>query len=110
MPVHVDDGVPLWTVQPAAPGDGPAILQLLSVSQLPLEGLLEHLKTALVARRDGSIVGCVALEIYADGALLRSLAVDPAAQARGLGTRLTNAALQLAGRLGVTAVYLLTTT
>lgn len=37
--------------------------------------------TAFVARDGAALVGCSALETYADGALLRSLAVAPAARA-----------------------------
>jgi amino-acid N-acetyltransferase len=90
--------------------DGPRILQLLSKSGLPVDGLLDHLNTALVARDGGRIVGCAALEVYADGALLRSVAVDAAAVGLGIGTQLTTAALNLATRLSMPAVYLMTTT
>jgi amino-acid N-acetyltransferase len=76
--------------------DGPMILQLLSKSGLPVDGLLDHLNTALVARDGGRIVGCAALEVYADGALLRSVAVDAAAVGLGIGTQLTTSALNLA--------------
>jgi amino-acid N-acetyltransferase len=69
-----------------------------------------HVGTALVARLDGEVVGSAALEHYRDAALLRSVAVAPSIQGRGLGCRLTEAALQLARDLGVTRVYLLTET
>jgi amino-acid N-acetyltransferase len=83
---------------------------LLRLIGLPVDGLLDHLGTAIVARRSGRIVGSAALEIYADGALLRSVAVAPDLQGGGVGARLTRAALQLARERGVEAVYLLTTT
>jgi len=97
-------------IERAKDDDGPAILQLLLQSGLPVEGLLDHLNAAFVARDEGRIVGCAALEVYADGALLRSVAVDATAQGRGLGTELTISALDLARSLSVPAVYLLTTT
>jgi arsenate reductase len=50
------------------------------------------------------------LELYADGALLRSVAVDPARQGRRLGHQLTEAALRLAQSHGADRVFLLTTT
>ena len=60
--------------------------------------------------RDGTaIVGCSALETYADGALLRSVVVAPAARGRALGQRLTEAAVTFAQSVGMPAVYLLTT-
>ena len=94
----------------ASEADGPSMLQLLGDSGLPIDGLLDHLSTALVARDGAAIVGCAALEIYADGALLRSVAVAPAARRHRVGEQLTQSALTLARSLGTPAVYLLTTT
>lgn len=98
------------TIERARIDDGPAILELLSKNALPIDGLLDHLNTAIVARADGHVVGCAALELYPDGALLRSVAVDPAAKGQGVGTELTRVALDLARSLAMPAVYLLTTT
>jgi amino-acid N-acetyltransferase len=98
------------TIERAKNEDGPAILALLANSALPIDGLLDHLTTAIVARADGQVVGCAALEVYLDGALLRSVAVDAAAKRQGVGTQLTQAALDLAHTLGMPAVYLLTMT
>ena len=89
--------------------DGPSIVQLLRDAELPVDGLLDHLETAFVARIDGRIVGCAALETYEDGALLRSVAVAPAVQGQAIGRRLIDAAVGLAESLGAPAVYLLTT-
>jgi amino-acid N-acetyltransferase len=94
----------------ASEADGPSILQLLRDSGLPIDGLVDHLHTALVARDGAAIVGCAALELYADGALLRSVAVSPAARGRGVGRQLTEAAVALARSFRAPAVYLLTTT
>ena len=63
-----------------------------------------------LARQEGRVVGCAALEVYADGALLRSVAIALALQHHGVGQSLTAAALQLAEDLRLPAVYLLTTT
>jgi amino-acid N-acetyltransferase len=97
-------------IERATDDDGPAILQLLSTSGLPVDGLLDHLDTAFVARVDDCVVGCAALEVYRDGALLRSVAVDAQLRGRGLGRDLTQSALALAHSLRLPAVYLLTTT
>lgn len=94
----------------ASEADRSSILHLLRDSGLPIDGLVDHLNTALVARDGAAIVGCAALEIYADGALLRSVAVAPAARGHGVGERLTEAAVSLARSLRTPAVYLLTTT
>ena len=98
------------SIEPARDADGPAILRLLSVAGLPIDGLLDHLDTAVVARAGGRVVGCAALEVYADGALLRSVVVDSDAKGHGIGTQVTTAALNLANVLAAPAVYLLTTT
>jgi N-acetylglutamate synthase-like GNAT family acetyltransferase len=49
-----------------------------------------------VARADGRIVGSAALEVYRDGALMRSVAIAPKLQGLGLGRRLTEAIVDLA--------------
>jgi amino-acid N-acetyltransferase len=97
-------------IERASGADGPSILQLLRDSGLPIDGLVEHVNTAFVARDGATIVGCAAIEIYPDGALLRSVAVAPSARGHRLGQRLTEAAITLARSLGTPAVYLLTTT
>ena len=96
-------------IERASDADGPSILQLLSDAGLPIDGLVEHLNAACVARDGAAIVGCSALETYADGALLRSVVVAPAARGRGVRQRLTEAAVSLAQSVGMPAVYLLTT-
>lgn len=101
---------PHTTIERAQADDLDALLALLEQSQLTTAGFREHLTTALVARQHGRIVGGAALELYADGALLRSVAVAPDVQGRGLGHELTDAAIRLAGQLHAPAVFLLTTT
>lgn len=86
------------------------LLALLADAALPTAGFAAHLEDALVVRDDGRLLGCVALELYGEEALLRSLAVAPAARGRGLGERLTAAALDLAAARGARRVWLLTTT
>jgi amino-acid N-acetyltransferase len=100
----------MTTIERATTEDGPHILRLLTNSALPVDGLLEHIDTATVARLDGQLVGCAALELYREGALLRSVAVDPALRGNGIGIRLIQSVLAEAQRLGVRDVYLLTTT
>jgi amino-acid N-acetyltransferase len=97
-------------IESATERDLPEILALLERLHLPLAGVDDHLPTMLVARDGGQIVGTAALELYADGALLRSVAVEPRQQGRQLGHQLTDAALHLATGRGVTTVFLLTTT
>ena len=97
-------------IESASERDLPEIRALLERLRLPLAGVDEHLPTMLVAREGQQIVGTAALELYADGALLRSVAVEPRRQGRQLGHQLTAAALQLATTRGANTVFLLTTT
>lgn len=97
-------------IEAARAGDTEAVFRLLALHHLPPDGLASHLATTLVARQDGDVVGSAALEVYQDGALLRSVAVAPEAQGHGLGRRLTDAAIRLAQNLQLPALYLLTTT
>ena len=90
--------------------DLPEILALLEECKLPKEGLGTHISTTLVARKGKEIAGSSALELYQELALLRSVAVKPSHQRRGLGQELTRAALDLALRHNITNVYLLTET
>jgi N-acetylglutamate synthase-like GNAT family acetyltransferase len=95
----------------AQAADAAAIFALLEQQHLPLDGLRDHLATTLVARTDGGqIVGSAALEIYPDGALLRSVAIAAGRRHNGLGRRLTESAIALARDRQVRAIYLLTTT
>jgi amino-acid N-acetyltransferase len=94
----------------AAPDDLPSVLDLLRRSGLPTEGVSEHFGTAVVARAGGRVVGSAVVELYDDGALLRSVAVDEHLRGTGVGHALTLGALALAARRGAPAAYLLTTT
>lgn len=98
------------TLEPASDADLTSILALLERTDLPPDGLRDHLATTLVARSDQAIVGCAALELYGAAALLRSVAVEPSHQGQGVGQWLTQAALDLARQHGAREVYLLTTT
>jgi len=83
---------------------------LLRDANLPLDGARDAFRLGFVAEDNDTIVGAVALELYPDSALLRSLVVDRSAQGRGLGGRLTQAAIDEAQGRGVCSIYLLTTT
>src|SRR5262245_47017431 len=87
------------------------ILLLLSKVDLPPDGVAEYLDGFLVARDGvGKLVGCIGMERHGERGLLRSAAVIPELQRSGLGSKLTEAILQDASRLGLREVLLLTTT
>jgi amino-acid N-acetyltransferase len=97
-------------VHAAQSADFDAIARLLLDQHLPIDGLRDHLATTLVARAGAAVVGSAALEVYDDGALLRSVAVAQTLQHAGLGRTLVDAAIDLARARGIPALYLLTTT
>lgn len=92
------------------PGLEPAVALLESV-QLPTSDLTEaHCEHFFFTGPDDAPTGLVGLEVFGDVALLRSLAVAPAARRAGLGTALLSHAESAARARGVRTLYLLTTT
>jgi len=102
--------MPVIDIEAATAADRDAVLALLAGAGLPPDGLEQHFANAIVARRDGAVVGSAALEIYQHGALLRSVAVATPERGTGLGVRLTEAAIARARARHIPALYLLTTT
>jgi amino-acid N-acetyltransferase len=97
-------------IEAATDRDLDSVRRLLERHQLPLDGVDDQIDTTVVARDGPTVLGTAAVELYADGALLRSVAVDPSVQGRHLGRELTEGALRLATANGIDTVYLLTTT
>jgi amino-acid N-acetyltransferase len=97
-------------IHAAQESDLPAVRRLLESQHLPLDGVDEHVSTMVVARDGNKVVGAAAVELYGDGALLRSVVVDPAVRGQGLGHRLSDAALSIARNRGIHTAFLLTTT
>jgi len=71
--------------------------------------LYEGLRDFFVVEREGAIVGCSALHINWEGlAEVRSLAVVPEGQGKGMGRMLVGACVEEARSLGIGRVYALT--
>lgn len=71
--------------------------------------LAENLRDFTVAREDGRVLACAALHIYSPAsAEIRSLAVEPAAQGRGLGKALVTELEREARALGLQTVFAFT--
>ena len=69
----------------------------------------EDVQEFFVAELDGEIVGCAALHVlWEDLAEIRSVAVDPAAQGHGFGSRLVLRVLEVARELGIQRIFVLT--
>lgn len=98
------------TIRPARAEDFPAIEQLLTDSSLPLDGVRDALAGFVVADAAGTLVGVAGLEVCCEHALLRSVAVAPSWQSKGLGRALVTRVISDAEARGIRALYLLTTT
>ncbi|HKR10355.1 MAG TPA: arsenic resistance N-acetyltransferase ArsN2 [Gemmatimonadaceae bacterium] len=97
-------------IRKAKKADLPAVEQLLSSSNLPLDGVRAHFADFIVAEDTDGIEGVVGLERYDSVALLRSAVVAPDHRGSGIGRRLVEQALERAEEDGVDELYLLTTT
>jgi amino-acid N-acetyltransferase len=97
------------TIRPATAADWPAIADLLTTADLPLDGADQHLDDFYVAvRPDDALAGVAGLEVYGAAALLRS--VVAAARGQGLGQALVQHVLDAARARGIRQIVLLTTT
>jgi amino-acid N-acetyltransferase len=96
-------------IRPASSNDLPRIEALLTASGLPTAGVEQSIDGFLVAEHDGALVGVVGLEqCCREYGLLRSTAVAPEWQGRGVGRRLVERAIAEAESRGTKALYLLT--
>jgi len=99
------------TITNASTDDLRDILDLLSLVQLPHDGVAENVNDFLVARDESSrLIATIGLEHHGHTALLRSAAVAPAYQGCGIGSRLTEQLLERATNNGTERVVLLTST
>ena len=97
-------------LRPATAQDLVVVERLLSVNQLPLEGVRAALPNFVVAEAAGEIVGVAGLELCSENALLRSVAVAEPWRAHGIGRALVARLVAEAEARGIPALYLLTTT
>jgi amino-acid N-acetyltransferase len=74
-----------------------------------LAEVCENVRDFIVVEHQGRIAGCGALHLYGTHLTeIRSIAVDPALEGKGIGRRLVRALLREAGRQSVTCVCLFT--
>lgn len=98
------------SLRQAGASDWPAVEALLRANKLPTEGARQHLSTYLLAVSNGEVVGCAGAEVYADLALMRSVAVAPGLQRQGIGQLLVERLLLEATRRQIRRIFLLTVT
>ncbi|MHA2064382.1 MAG: arsenic resistance N-acetyltransferase ArsN2 [Candidatus Thorarchaeota archaeon] len=104
-----------YRIERTNPSELSSILNLLMEVDLPGEGVKDHISNFLTLKSsdmdsDMEPWGCVGLEIYNDSALLRSMAVTPEHQGKGLGTVLTEAIIEDARKKDIKTLFLLTDT
>jgi amino-acid N-acetyltransferase len=98
-------------IELAQSADLARIRELLLAAALPTEDLrAAAVHPFWIASDCEKVVGAVGLERHGDLALLRSLVVAPASRGRGVGIQLAQAAEAHAHELGLSQIYLLTTT
>lgn len=98
------------TLRSATADDVPAVERLLTAAGLPLAGVAQVIDTFVVAEHRGDVVGVAGLEVCRDDGLLRSVAVAPEWQNRGLARALVSRVIADAEARRLRAMYLLTTT
>ena len=96
----------------ATQADLDSIQNLLTLVNLPFEGVKEHISNFFVYKdkQSNSVNGCIGLELYSRYALLRSAAVHPENQGQGIGKKLTEKIISHAIEIGVEKIFLITNT
>ncbi|HJP85356.1 MAG TPA: arsenic resistance N-acetyltransferase ArsN2 [Gemmatimonadaceae bacterium] len=97
-------------IRKARQSDLAAVEQLLSASELPLDGVRDHFADFIVAEDRDGIEGAVGLEKYDSVGLLRSAVVAADRRGSGIGRQLIEQVLERAEEDGIDELYLLTTT
>jgi len=94
----------------AKEADLDSVIDLLRRNELPVQGVPEHLKTFVVAKDGGKLVGCGGSEAHPHVALLRSFAVEAEYRNAGVGRRLVRELMDRLSAHGIREFYLLTLT
>jgi UDP-N-acetylmuramate: L-alanyl-gamma-D-glutamyl-meso-diaminopimelate ligase len=96
-------------MRPAKPTDMAAVRGLLTDVGLSADGASDDTHPVFFTlRNETGLVGCVALEVYGDDSVFRSLAVSTAARGGGYGWMLADLAVNQARYRGVRRIYLTT--
>jgi len=96
------------TYRTATLADLQAITSVLQAAELPAREIEPFIDTFLVAEKDGMVVACGGIEMHADTAVIRSVAVNESVRGQGIGRRLSlQLILQALGR-GANDLYLFT--
>jgi len=95
-------------LEPASAVELGTISHLLEANDLPVADLEDHIRSFILAKWQGEIVGAVGLENDGESGLLRSLCVRNDQRCKGTGRALVSAIEAAAFARGVRDLYLLT--
>lgn len=98
------------TFEMVRPNERGAVVTLLEQGHLPTEDLPADLAHFVIAREGATPVGVAGLEVLGSVGLLRSVAVHPAHQRRGIAGQMIDRLLRRATAVSLQEVYLITTT
>jgi len=96
------------SMRPAHREDMAGVRRALELTHLEEPARDDQQHSFFVLRNEDGTVGCVALEVMGDDAILRALAVDPKFRGAGYGWMLADMAVSQARWRGVRRIYLLT--
>ena len=94
----------------ATSSDKKTVRMFLREVKLPTESVDTGTTTFYVGIENGDVVGIAGFEFYGDDALLRSVAVRPNVQSRGIGSKIVDHMLTVARQRKICQVVLLTET
>jgi amino-acid N-acetyltransferase len=97
-------------LRPAELGDRRYIKRLLKHNDLPIADLSENWSCFYVCETETERIGVCGLKQYHEVGLIRSVVIEESARGNGYGTRVCNKLLARARSVGISTVYLLTTT
>ncbi|MFX0124264.1 MAG: arsenic resistance N-acetyltransferase ArsN2 [Candidatus Hodarchaeota archaeon] len=97
-------------ISKASDQDLESVYSLLKLVDLPIEGVADNFHNFFVAWERNQLQGCAGIEIYKDVGLIRSVAVHPSSQGRGLGQKLVETIHRYSVEKGLNEIYLLTET
>jgi len=87
-----------------------SVKEILQLNHLPLIGVEDQFSNYFILQLNTEIIGVIGLEIYGDCALIRSFAILPEFQKKGLGTILFQQILEYAQEKKIKNLYALTET
>lgn len=100
-----------FLIRTATAGDLDTIRRILADTNLPDGGVEEQFGEGYsVAMQNGETIGCAGIEVYGNYGLLRSVAVAPSHQGKGIAKRVVEDRLDWARERKLCALYLLTDT